>query len=474
MKTYNRVIETSSNTPSGGSPQSISLSATSPTLTFVGAGTSAGRKFVDKHSNGDVVPVHVYQTNSPNLFVKAKATFATGSPNTLSIASADITDGSSGAGAFPTWSSTVTCAEEMSAEDLADLFTLEESQVPGGRLTLTSGVPDDQVDQSSKTTVYYTPFVNDVICLWDGNRWAPVKFSEVSLALGTVTAFVPYDIFGFLSSGALALEKQAWLNAAVTITIASPGVVTWTAHGMSNDSPVVFTTTGALPTGISANTVYYVVNAATNTFQIAATTNGAAINTSGSQSGTHTGWQNWARGTNVTLQDGRYCKSGDKTRLYLGTIATDSTTTTSDSSATRLLWNMYNRVRKQLFTGLGTSHTYGSATLRLWNNDPNAIVRYVVGFPWALQYIIHADYTPVPGGFPIVAHGPDITYTYATSAAYFNNTTAASIRVANASGQVWAITKPGRHFSAALEGDLTSSVTDTFDICVLTIHNWEG
>lgn len=78
--------------------------------------------------------------------------------------------------------------------------------------------------------------------------------------------------------------------ATATMTIASPGVVTWTNHGLSANDPVKFTTTGALPTGVTAGTTYYVLSASitTNTFQISATPGGAAINTSGSQSGTHT------------------------------------------------------------------------------------------------------------------------------------------------------------------------------------------
>lgn len=74
----------------------------------------------------------------------------------------------------------------------------------------------------------------------------------------------------------------------VTMTIASPCVVSLTAHGLSNDDPVVFTTSGALPTGLTAGTVYYVVNKNTDDFQVSATVGGSAINTSGSQSGTHT------------------------------------------------------------------------------------------------------------------------------------------------------------------------------------------
>lgn len=77
-------------------------------------------------------------------------------------------------------------------------------------------------------------------------------------------------------------------SSTVTITIASPAVVSWTSHGLSNGTEVSFSTTAALPTGLSANTTYFVVNAGTNDFQVATSAGGAAINTSGSQSGTHT------------------------------------------------------------------------------------------------------------------------------------------------------------------------------------------
>jgi hypothetical protein len=79
-------------------------------------------------------------------------------------------------------------------------------------------------------------------------------------------------------------------QATVTITIATPGVVTWTAHGLSAGDTVRLYTTGALPTGLVANTTYYVIAAGltANAFQLSATEGGAAINTSGTQSGVHT------------------------------------------------------------------------------------------------------------------------------------------------------------------------------------------
>lgn len=83
-------------------------------------------------------------------------------------------------------------------------------------------------------------------------------------------------------------DTPAVKTSTFTVTIASPGVVTWTAHGLPNGTAVILSTTGALPTGLVAATTYYVINAAANTFQLAATKGGTAINTSGSQSGVHT------------------------------------------------------------------------------------------------------------------------------------------------------------------------------------------
>lgn len=77
------------------------------------------------------------------------------------------------------------------------------------------------------------------------------------------------------------------LSAVVTMTIASPCVVTWTAHGLPANTPIVFTTSGALPTGLVAGATYFVKSPTTNSFNVSATAGGAAINTSNTQSGAH-------------------------------------------------------------------------------------------------------------------------------------------------------------------------------------------
>lgn len=85
------------------------------------------------------------------------------------------------------------------------------------------------------------------------------------------------------------MEKQFFMTAGetVTMTIASPAVATCTTYNFFVDDIIFFSTTGALPTGVSAGTAYYVTSVSGNTFQFSATRGGTAINSSGSQSGTH-------------------------------------------------------------------------------------------------------------------------------------------------------------------------------------------
>jgi hypothetical protein len=74
-----------------------------------------------------------------------------------------------------------------------------------------------------------------------------------------------------------------------TIAIVSPAVITQTNNYVAGQR-VRFRTTGALPTGITVNGEYYVLSTglSTSSFQISLTDGGAAINTSGTQSGIHT------------------------------------------------------------------------------------------------------------------------------------------------------------------------------------------
>lgn len=74
---------------------------------------------------------------------------------------------------------------------------------------------------------------------------------------------------------------------AVTISIANPAVVTYNNHGLFVGSAVVFETTGALPSAITAGQIYWVISFTQNTFQISTAPGGSAVSTATeSQSGT--------------------------------------------------------------------------------------------------------------------------------------------------------------------------------------------
>ncbi len=90
-------------------------------------------------------------------------------------------------------------------------------------------------------------------------------------------------------------QGSTWTQSGTcTITIATSGVITFTNTFAAGDS-VKFTTTGALPTGITAGTVYFVSASALSgsSFKIAGSYSSAiagtgSVATSGTQSGVHT------------------------------------------------------------------------------------------------------------------------------------------------------------------------------------------
>lgn len=144
------------------------------------------------------------------------------------------------------------------------------------------------------------------------NRYDPTEGGEVQIqGLNIFRALVPTGSVlpyagatapaGFLIADGSAISRTTYANlyntiapskGTFTVTIASPNLVTLNSHGLLTGDAVFLTTTGALPTGLSQNTLYYVIYVSANTFRLASSRAnaiaGTGINTSGSQSGTHT------------------------------------------------------------------------------------------------------------------------------------------------------------------------------------------
>lgn len=286
----------------------------------------------------------------------------------------------------------------------------------GGRLTLTSGSPVTTSDVTAATAIYLTPMRHDRYGLYDGVAWRTLQLAEMTLTLDSNTAHSGYhamsaafDVFLAYNSGTPVIGTgPMWaLAATVTMTIASPGVVTATAHGRGVFTPVILSTTGALPTGLVAGTTYYVVNPATDTFQLAATPGGAAINTSGSQSGTHTARMGGAFGTSISRGTGagstelewfegrrvnKYAmtiRNGSNTYAigareghWRGSFLTSADGQTEDSTRKRYLSNAYNAEWRML-RGIeaGTTWGYDTGAYRLMNNNGNNTVNFFSGWP---------------------------------------------------------------------------------------------
>lgn len=101
----------------------------------------------------------------------------------------------------------------------------------------------------------------------------------------TSDAFVAYNEAGKFAE----LDPGGATDHTVTVTIATPAVFSRVNHGFVAGSPVGFLTTGALPAGLTAGATYYVISAGltADAFEVSATLGGTAVNTSGTQSGTH-------------------------------------------------------------------------------------------------------------------------------------------------------------------------------------------
>lgn len=138
-------------------------------------------------------------------------------------------------------------------------------------------------------------FVNDAGVPGNGHEfattWCPTYISHPAF---TFTDDVNFGIAGRLAlrslGGAVTTAQQSESLGTATITIATPGVVTRNAHGLAADTPIRFTTTGTLPGGVTQGTTYFVLatDLSANTFKFSTSVGGAAVETTGSQTGTHT------------------------------------------------------------------------------------------------------------------------------------------------------------------------------------------
>lgn len=137
------------------------------------------------------------------------------------------------------------------------------------------------------------------------------------------------------------MDRQGTLTA--TFTAATTDIITANAHGLKNGDMVVLTTTNTLPAGLAVSTVYWVIEAATNTFKLSATsimnyTTGIGqptptVDITDTGTGTHT-FTMHDIGRNVDMGDFRHCilsfDGASSANMTVKFVSSDGISPTSD------------------------------------------------------------------------------------------------------------------------------------------------
>lgn len=245
-----------------------------------------------------------------------------------------------------------------------------------GRLTLTTAVPVLTSDVTSAGTVYYTPYVGNLVSAYTGTEFLTHEFAELSCLLSDDTkspaaaaADSLYDLFVWNDAGTLTLSRgPAWTNA----TTRSAGTALVRTKG-------VWLNNATITNGPAASRGTYVGTIATNA--------GAAT-------------------VNMELAP---AKAAGGTNNWLG------------------VWNAYNRVSTSAIERDSTdTWEYTTLTWRPWNGDTSNVNnritvvaglaegRVSVNFAWAannstgstLRYgAVGVDSTTTPSGFIGMGHG---------------------------------------------------------------------
>lgn len=272
---------------------------------------------------------------------------------------------------------------------------------PQGRITLVSATPVMFNSATAQSTVYYTPYLGNMVPIYNGTNIVPTQFTELSQTTSDTTkspAAVAnnsvYDLFVWNDSGTIRCTRgPAWTN----------------------------------DTTRSAGTALTRVN-------------GLLVNNAGITNG-----PNANRGT------------------YVGTIRSNGTATidytfggaaSGGSAASLMVWNMYNR--NNTATGTqdnGAGYTYSSNTVRQARASSGNQINFVIGLAeegYPVNYVTRTDTAAASGAFGLVGIGVDTTsaftipnsISYAPSAAVYITTNCISRTI---------FPNIGVHFVAAVE-----------------------
>ena len=135
---------------------------------------------------------------------------------------------------------------------------------------------------------YQIPLIGWGAGTWGGGTWGVGSPTSTSLQLWNQQNFGEDLIYGPRGQGIYYWSANVGFSPIqITISIAAPGQITLpVGFSFPDGTTITFTSTGALPTGLTVGQVYFVVNSTGGTFNVSTSINGSPITTSGGQSGT--------------------------------------------------------------------------------------------------------------------------------------------------------------------------------------------
>jgi hypothetical protein len=198
-----------------------------------------------------------------------------------------------------------------------------------------------------------------------------------------------------------------------TISSATPAVITKSDHRMQSGAIITFSSTGTLPSGISAGEEYFVMAAGltNNTFQITATFGSTtAVNTTSVGSGTHS----YQRTYELLMPGNRSMLSNDYTQindLGYGILATNGGLVEAVSMFTYYAHISYYSLNGGQIRSIGGSSAHGTYALVAEGADPLEIPTPTGTFEELAQkvkcYAPSPAYANTTGGLFIFVHAYD-------------------------------------------------------------------
>jgi hypothetical protein len=276
-------------------------------LNLIGIGTNLKFYIENGGAYYDVTPIRASSIINNNPFALGATTTVTVTDTAHGCYTNDYVT-FSGASAIGGGGTNVTAAvlnQEFKVTVIdSNTYTIVISVVPNA--TALAASPGGGATVTATYQIHTGPAYAVAVTGWGGGSWGSGTWgfgtaSVNSLQIWSQSNFGEDLVYAPKGGGIYYWSAQIGVSPlATTITIASPAVFT-NQSALRNGTAVTLTTTGSLPTGLSVGTVYYVVNTSGLTCNLSLTYGGAAINTSGSQSGSQAFSP---RGINITQLGG--------------------------------------------------------------------------------------------------------------------------------------------------------------------------